>query len=188
MCHAVMLNRRGREWAPRPRRFTHNAIVRTSPDCICYCVTLACDPLDRVPFREEQRDGDPRSACREDSESPATRRGNSLHCKAAFHYPPTNRTTQGERWPARHHADGRRRTDVQLWASPDDGGEDVTGCARAPAGTRRHARIRLLTTACIDMATTYCALKAPVPVTRGLTRTLETASRWSKNHHAAVTI
>lgn len=66
-----------------------------------------------TPFREEQRDGDPRSACREDSESPATRRGNSLHCKAAFYYHPTNRTTQGERWSASDTSDGRRRKGFQ---------------------------------------------------------------------------
>lgn len=144
----------------RSRWFNIGCIVRT-PACISYCVNRKGSRRSSVilrgltPFREEQRDGDPRSACREDSESPATCRGNSLHCKAAFHYPSANRTTPGERWPARHYADGRRRTDVQLWASLDDGGGDVTGCARAPAGTRRHARIRLLTTACIDMATTY---------------------------------
>lgn len=69
--------------------------------------------LSLTPFREEQRDGDPRSACREDSESPATRRGNSLHCKAAFHHHTTNRTTQGGRWPACHVADGRRCTVFQ---------------------------------------------------------------------------
>lgn len=100
----------------RPRRFNIGRIVRTSVS-ISYCVTtprsIRSSSVAAPPIREEQRDGDPRSACREDSESPATRRGNSLHCQAAFHYHSPNRTTRVGRWPSSHVADGRRRTVFQ---------------------------------------------------------------------------
>lgn len=61
--------------------------MRTSAS-IHYCVTaprsIRSSSVAAPPIREEQRDGDPRSACREDLESLAIYRENSLHCKAGF--------------------------------------------------------------------------------------------------------